>query len=189
MCASRFLKVTDMAHLYAAEVLEAGDRAIDATAGNGRDTLFLAGLVGPLGRVYAFDIQEESLLRTASLLKQANLQERVTLLQAGHEQISAFVHEPVAVAIFNLGYRPGGDHSIVTKTETTLPAVKAALRLLRLGGLVGVVVYPGHPEGKEEQKTLLGFCSGLSSLEYGVAYLSILNQDNDPPALILIQKR
>lgn len=189
MVRSGFLKVTEMAHLNAAQVLEAGDTAIDATAGNGRDTLFLAGLVGPLGRVYAFDIQEESLIRTASLLEQAHMRERVTLLQVGHEQISAYIHEPVSVAMFNLGYRPGGDRRIVTRTRTTLSAVQAALGLLRQGGLVVVVVYPGHAEGKEEQEALLSSCSGLNSAEYGVVYVSILNQDNEPPALILIYKR
>jgi predicted methyltransferase len=184
-----FIKMTEMAHLYAAQVLEAGDTAVDATAGNGKDTLFLARQVGPCGRVYAFDIQEQSLISTAALLEQANLRQRVSLLKAGHEQISAYIHEPVAVAMFNLGYLPGGDHRIVTGTKTTLPAVQAAMGLLRKGGLITVVVYPGHPEGKEEQEALLRCLSGLNSREYGVVHVSLLNQENQPPALILICKR
>ncbi len=183
-----FIKVTEMAHLFAAQVIEEGDTAVDATAGNGKDTLFLARLVGPRGRVYAFDIQKDSLTRTAALLEQAQVRGRVSLLQTGHEQISEYIHEPVSVTIFNLGYLPGGDRSIVTTTQTTLFAVQAALGLLRRGGLVAVVVYPGHPEGKEEQEALLCCCRGLNSREYRVVFVSILNQDHEPPALILIYK-
>jgi predicted methyltransferase len=186
---SGFIKVTEMAHLHAAQRLQAGGAAVDATAGNGMDTLFLARQVGPRGRVYAFDIQKSSLDKTAGLLEKENLRERVTLLQVGHEHISAYIHEPVAVVMYNLGYLPGGDHRIVTRTQTTLLALQAALGLLCRGGLVTVVAYPGHPEGKEEQEALLGFCSGLGSREYRVLYVSLLNQGKAPPALTLIYKR
>jgi hypothetical protein len=52
--------------------------------------------------------------------------------------------------MFNLGYRPGGDRSIVTRTDSTLTALESAYRLLLPGGIMTVVGYVGHPGGRDE---------------------------------------
>ena len=124
------IRITEIAQKQVAEVQREGDRAVDATAGNGWDTLFLARLVGPDGRVYAFDIQQAALDETAALLRKNKLLERVDLIHAGHEAMASYVKEPVAAVMFNLGYLPGGDHSIVTRPESTLRGLAAALQLL-----------------------------------------------------------
>jgi predicted methyltransferase len=178
-----------MAHFYAAQVLKAGEVAVDATAGNGWDTLFLARQVGPEGRVYAFDLQQRSLDCTSALLARENLQARVLLFQAGHEQMAAYIDGKVSVVMFNLGYLPGGDRVVVTKKETTLTAVQAALNLIRAGGLLTITAYPGHPEGKAEQAALIKFSEKLSSREYTVLQIKYLNRVKDPPALLLIYSR
>jgi len=184
-----YLKITDAAHLFAASVLKAGDVAVDATAGNGQDTLFLARHVGPEGRIYAFDLQSGSLERTAALLTRENIRDRVRLIHAGHELMADFIYEPVSVVMFNLGYLPGGDHSVVTTKRTTIAALQTALGLLRPGGLVTVTAYSGHPEGKEEMEALLCFCRELSGCDYRVLCTNYLNRVHDPPALIVICKR
>ena len=183
------MRITEMAHIYAALALNAGDIAVDATVGTGRDTLFLAQKVGPEGRVYAFDIQEEAICRTAQLLKAEGHHRQVRLIQGGHEKMADYVAGPVSVVMFNLGYLPGGDHRIVTGPETTLTAIQAALGLLRAGGLVTIAVYPGHPGGDAERDALTAWCRELSSREYRVISVSYLNRVQDPPALILIFNR
>ena len=139
------------ARYLAREVLERavrpGDTIVDATMGNGHDTLMLCEAVGPAGRVYAFDIQQDAVKETEKLLKSQGVYERATLINAGHEHMKDYVKEPVNAVVFNLGWLPGGDHSITTRWETTSRAVQAALELLGTGGVLVICAYPGHEEG------------------------------------------
>ncbi len=61
-----------------------GDTVVDATAGNGNDTLYLANLVGATGRVYSFDIQAQAIENTAALLAK---HDNVTLIHDGHQNV------------------------------------------------------------------------------------------------------
>src|SRR4051794_38219274 len=108
-----------------------GDRVIDATAGNGHDTYFLADLVKPTGHVYSFDIQQSAINATRERL--GNLNQQVTLIQSGHEQVKNFVSDEIAAAVFNLGYLPGSDHNIITRPDTTIQAIDGCLDLLKIG--------------------------------------------------------
>ena len=56
-----FPRATEMAHLWLRERVNAGAFVVDATTGNGHDTVFLAELVGVDGKVIAFDIQADAL--------------------------------------------------------------------------------------------------------------------------------
>ena len=111
-----------------------GDTVIDATMGNGHDTLFLCSLVGETGKVYAFDIQRDAVEATRSRLTAAGMADRAELLCIGHEKMAGKVPGPVKAVVFNLGWLPGGDHQITTRTETTLQAVRQALELLCVSG-------------------------------------------------------
>ena len=51
------LNAVSIAHRVAESVLREGDLAVDATAGNGHDTVFLAQAVGETGKVFAIDVQ------------------------------------------------------------------------------------------------------------------------------------
>ena len=97
---------------FVLEHLGEGDVAVDFTMGNGNDTLFLSKTVGESGRVYAFDIQEAALLSTREHLISEGAPENYTLICASHHRVKEFVHEPVKVGMFNLGYLPGGDKRI-----------------------------------------------------------------------------
>jgi tRNA G37 N-methylase Trm5 len=184
----RIKKITELAHFYLKEFIAAGDQVIDATAGNGYDTLFLADLVGNHGHVYAFDIQPAALIITKEKLLRNKLIDRVTLIEAGHEKLDQYLCGPVAAIIYNLGYLPGGNRQKATQYLTTIESIEKALSLLKAGGVIAVVVYPGHRTGLEEKVMLLRFCSKLSVNNYTVLHLQLCNQPNNPPELLLIQK-
>lgn len=156
-----YISITGLAHDTVSAHLDAGSLAVDATAGNGHDTLFLARQVNPGGRVFAFDIQPEALHSARTRIENAGLQDLVTWIQTGHEemvqQIPSASHGSVDAILFNLGYLPGGDKARTTQTKSTLAALDASLQLLRPGGMLSVAAYPGHPEGARECKAVEGW--------------------------------
>jgi predicted O-methyltransferase YrrM len=182
------LRALDFSRERVARVLKQGDRALDATCGNGKDTVFLAGCVGARGKVYAFDIQEQAVTKTRELLAARGMAERVALFLEDHARLLDLVQEPLGAAMFNLGYLPGSDHGLITRPKTTLPALKGALSLLVPGGLVSVVAYRGHPGGQEEANRVQAFLESLAQHEFSVLQYRFLNQANDPPELFLVEK-
>ncbi|MBR0267700.1 MAG: methyltransferase domain-containing protein [Clostridia bacterium] len=165
-----------------------GDTVVDATMGNGHDTLFLAGQVGPEGHVYAFDIQADAVESTRKLLAEQNLSDRVTLLCRSHAELVEAVPAGVAAVVFNLGWLPGGDHSITTLCASTEKAVSAALEILKPGGVVTVCAYPGHAEGTRELEMLTDRLASLSNREYNVLRHTFLNAGPGAPECFVIQK-
>ncbi|MCL6594483.1 MAG: methyltransferase domain-containing protein [Alicyclobacillus sp.] len=77
-----------LVHLLISQSVGKGGTAVDATAGNGKDALFLAGLVGPEGRVYAIDIQEKALQKTRELLESEGQAGQVVFIHASHEELA-----------------------------------------------------------------------------------------------------
>lgn len=147
---------TARAHREIAAVLREGDLAIDATAGNGHDTVFLAKLVGETGKVIAFDLQEQAIASTRERLATENLLDRVTLVHGSHTTIAAHATPgSVAAVMFNLGYLPGGDHTVITRTNETLHALDVALHTLKPGGILTIVCYPGHEGGDKESAAVV----------------------------------
>lgn len=148
------ISLTRRVHEEATAHIRPGDWALDATAGNGHDTLFLAHAVGQGGRVFAMDVQAQALAVTRLRLDQANASARVDLLHAGHAELPTVLPAEcfgkLAAILFNLGYLPGGDKTLITHTESTLHALDASLELLHKGGLLSVLAYPGHMGGLAE---------------------------------------
>lgn len=164
-----------------------GETVIDATAGNGNDTLFLATHVGEDGHVYAFDIQQQALDATAERLNDLN--ERVTLVLDSHANIDKHVQGPIGGAMFNLGYLPHSDDlSVITKPDTTIEAIHKILGLLKKDGVITISVYDGHEGGKEERDALLAYVKSLHQAEVHVARYELLNQRNNPPFLLALEK-
>lgn len=170
------------------EQIQLGDIVIDATAGNGHDTLLLAQCVGETGRVLAFDIQAAAIEATKTRLIQHDLLSRVSLIQAGHERMAEFAPSGVAAVVFNLGYLPRGDKAITTLPETSLQAIQSTLNLLKINGLLLVVVYDGHETGKREKTQILDFFAQLPSHQFRVLQYGFLNRHNCPPMVILVEK-
>ncbi|MDQ0286580.1 tRNA G37 N-methylase Trm5 [Desulfofundulus luciae] len=185
---ARSASAVQWAQSFIAPVLVPGCLAVDATAGNGQDTLFLARGVGPQGKVFAFDIQIQALEKTREELAGAGLLDRVILLAADHREMAAHVPGAVKAVMFNLGYLPGGDHRIITRPESTLEALKAALSLLASGGRISLVVYTGHPGAAEELRVVEEFTRGLSPRHYTVVRLSFWNRSSRAPVVILLEK-
>lgn len=171
------------------KVLQPGDAAVDATMGNGHDTLLLCELVGEAGRVYAFDVQQKALENTKKRLAEAGVLSRARLHCLGHERMQEIVEEPAAAVVFNLGWLPGGDHSVTTRWETTRRAVEAALRLLKPLGVLVICAYPGHPEGDREREALMGFLSALPPQRFNVLWHKFLNAGPGAPECFVIQKQ
>lgn len=173
---------------YMTRAVRSGDTVVDATMGNGKDTLFLCGLVGESGHVYAFDVQAEAVARTRERIDEAGYASRATLLLAGHETMAEHVKGPVQAVMFNLGWLPGAVHAVTTKTETTLAAVRAATALIAPGGIVTVCVYPGHEEGARELEALGALAAGLDVRRFNVLHHRFVNASLQTPQLILIQR-
>ncbi len=163
-----------------------GDTVVDFTMGNGNDTLFLSKTVGECGRVYAFDIQDGALISTRAHLESEGAPENYTLINASHHRVEEFVAEPIKAGIFNLGYLPrSGNKQVTTMRETTLPAVKAALRLLAPDGVLIVAIYPGHEEGALEGEMLREYFSTLSRFRICASEFRILNSPTSPYFFLL----
>lgn len=186
-------KTTRLSVKIMEEYISHGDLVIDATAGNGNDTLALAKLAGKGGKVLAFDIQQEALKKTESLLKEEGFFDVCRLILDSHHNMGNYLAEEekggVSAIVFNLGYLPRANKELTTKVQTTLPAVEKSLEFIKPNGIVVLIVYSGHEEGMHEKEALLSFASQLSEKKYHTAYLSYPNQKKNPPELLLITKK
>ncbi|WP_163652671.1 class I SAM-dependent methyltransferase [Listeria sp. PSOL-1] len=181
--------ILQFSHSLLKKIVFPGDVVIDATCGNGHDTLFLAQLVGVNGMVYGFDIQKEAIEATATRLEEAAAHHQVQLFQTSHENIHTVVDQPIKAAIYNLGYLPGGDKAITTNPSSTLTSIEQALLKLIKGGMAILVIYHGHPSGKLEKEAILTFVQDLAQQDFHVLEYRFLNQQNHPPFVIVIEKR
>jgi predicted methyltransferase len=155
------VRVTERAQKLATDILRPGDIAVDGTAGKGRDTACLAQAVGSSGHVHAFDIQAKAVASTRNLLEVAGLLDRVSVHLRSHAELAEVLtpaqQGKVGVALFNLGYLPGGNPDIITRPDSTQAALEAAFDALRPGGRLICVAYTGHPGGSEESDVVLKF--------------------------------
>lgn len=181
-------KITEIAQHFAGLAIEPGDFVIDATAGNGFDTLFLADRVGAEGKVYAFDVQDHALQITADKLQKAGFSDRVKLIHSGHERLADFTSDQVSVVMYNLGYLPGGNKEIITKSSTSIESLGQGLNLLKNEGVITIVLYPGHEEGYLESKEIIKYAVDLASNDYLVYHLRVVNRFGSPPELLVIKK-
>lgn len=167
------------------------DIVIDATVGNGNDTVLLATLVGSTGKVYGFDVQDAALKTTQQKLLLTGLLPQTELILDGHENLDQYIpDDPIISAItFNLGYLPKSDKSIITRSETTLEAIRKGLTYLRKGGIVTIMVYYGHEGGMEEKNDVSDLVVNLPQENYQVLKYEFVNQKNYPPFLYVIEKK
>ncbi|HJF31494.1 MAG TPA: methyltransferase domain-containing protein [Sporosarcina psychrophila] len=180
-------RILPFARQLFSETVNAGETVVDATTGNGNDTLFLAELVSETGHVLAFDIQQAALDSTAERL--GDLSDRVSLILDSHANVEKYVNGQIGCAVFNLGYLPHSeDLSIVTKADSTIKAIDTILGLLKKGGIIAVSVYDGHEGGSEERDALLAYVKNLHQADVHVIRYEMINQRNNPPFLIAMEK-
>jgi ubiquinone/menaquinone biosynthesis C-methylase UbiE len=185
------MRLTEKVHHILTNHLKEGDRAIDATAGNGYDTLFLAEQAGPSGKVIAIDIQDCAIQSTRERLESTGLIDRVRLVTDDHatalKKLIVDDHENVAAITFNLGYLPGSDKGIQTRAESTEQALAASIQLLSPGGYLCVTAYRGHSGGTAEAKTVEAFMR-KSQTEGHTVDCYEPESSNSPPVLWVLKK-
>ncbi|CAO2816583.1 unnamed protein product [Amaranthus hypochondriacus] len=187
-------KVTEVAHLVWKLVVQKGDTVVDATCGNGNDTLVLAKLViddSFQGCVYGMDVQEDAIKITSSLLDQSldpGQRKCVKLFSVCHSRMANVLPTNVRLVAFNLGYLPGGDKGIITQSATTLIALEAAKELLLPGGVISIVAYVGHPGGREEYDIVRRFASELPAERWACSHIEMLNKPMAPVLIILFKR-
>ncbi|MGX7014590.1 class I SAM-dependent methyltransferase [Vagococcus silagei] len=178
-------------HQLLTEVVHEGDHVIDATMGNGHDTLFLAELVGIKGQVDAFDIQEQALQNTSERLTSAQANKQVQLHLKSHEFVNTVLqpNQTIQAAVFNLGYLPSGDKNIITQSKSTIRSIEILCEHLAPKGRIIVVLYSGHDGGKLEKQQVLDFVTDLPQELFSVLMYQFINQKNEPPALLCIERK
>jgi 16S rRNA C1402 N4-methylase RsmH len=183
------MRLVERVHAALAEVVGVGDFAIDATVGNGHDAAHLAALVGASGEVHAFDIQQEALESAERRLEERGLLDHCSLHHVGHEHLAETLPPETRgrtqAIVFNLGYLPGGDKSVITTASTTLKALRAALNWLAPGGILTVIVYRAHPGGKEEFREVEQLLLGLELGEFRISSEQPATEDHSPIAFIV----
>lgn len=165
----------ELSKIYWKNHLKSDDLAIDATCGNGWDTLFLASICQVIG----LDIQKEAIEKTQALL---DLHEKkATLLLLSHEKIDEIPRsKPPQLIVYNLGYLPKGDKSITTKVDSTCQSIQKGLHLIAEQGALSITCYPGHEEGEKEQKALLHLAQSLPSAQWRVSFHQWVNAFKSP---------
>ncbi|HLR42192.1 MAG TPA: class I SAM-dependent methyltransferase [Pseudogracilibacillus sp.] len=187
-----FKGIIPFAHDLLKSVVAEGDIAIDATCGNGHDTLFLAKLVGDKGHVYTFDVQAQAIESAKQLLAKNDV-ENVSYIHDSHAKINTYLskkyQEKVSAAVFNLGYLPRSDKSIITQADSTIAALEQLLPYIKKNGRIVLVVYHGHEGGKEEKDAVVDFAEQLDQQLYQVIRYQFINQKNNPPFVVAIEKK
>lgn len=182
-------QITEWCHSIIQSQAVHGGIYIDATMGNGNDTLFLCKMAGRTGHVWAFDIQESALKNTAALLMANSFTDSATLIQNGHEHMNDYLDpESADVICFNFGYLPGGDHTLATQPSTSLTAIKQGLDILKSGGMMSLCIYSGGDTGFEEKNRILNFLKALPARQYTVITNEYYNRGNCPPLPVFIFK-
>lgn len=157
--------------------------AMDGTLGKGADMAFLCDLE-QVAKVWGFDIQQEAIDFSKKQIE--GIQKEVHLILDSHHKVDEYIKEPIDIAMFNLGYLPTGDKSIVTHTETTLIALQKVLDQLAEGGIMTVLTYPGHEEGARENEAISEFLSKVNGKRYEVFQISKQNVKKPCPKIYLI---
>ena len=181
--------ILSQAHSVVRPAIPSGGLAIDGTVGNGHDTQMLAQAVGAGGQVYGFDVQHAAIEATTKRLQAAGLANRVTCFEVGHEHMDQHVPEGavghVDAAMFNLGYLPGSDKSVITAPDTTLRGLEHALRCIRPGGVLTVVTYIGHAGGQPEAEAVDAWAASLDQADARVLAYEFVNRKTAPQLLAI----
>lgn len=182
-----------MNHLSAAhqawkEHLCPGDAVVDATAGNGHDTCFLAQLLQGEGKLTAYDIQEHALTRTRQLLETTLTPQTLAIVELKHASHAVMTESNLALIVYNLGYLPGGDRAITTSVASTLVSLQYAQQALTSRGMLSIMCYPGHPEGALEEEAVVVWAAALPSSHWEVCHHRWLNRGLHAPSWLQIKR-
>ncbi len=207
------LKITERTHELLKPYIEPGDLAIDATLGNGNDALFLYQAVGEEGVVIGLDILSEALVSSTKLFKDrydlcrinhrvdslGDENKNIHLLEYSHDKLKELMlpRRP-KVIFFNLGYFPDTSKALsgenindkgATVTEVTLEALKQSSEVIDKGGVLSIVTYPGHGEGKREHEAVVLWLQSLAPKDFEVITIVQTNRSSRTPVQHLVHKK
>lgn len=148
--------------------------AVDATLGNGKDSLFLARALsqtqGKDSTLFGFDIQVSAVENSCSLLEKEGFKkgDDFHFFLCNHKDAKTFLEEKFGcdyisskgkgVIMFNLGWLPSSDKEIVTLANSTLSALVDSLEILRkTSGFLSVLSYRAHEGGMDEYLKVRNF--------------------------------
>lgn len=189
-----------------ADVLRAGDTAIDATCGNGHDASDIAALLAQraaqssagepaAGRLIALDVQPAAVDATRARVSEAlrgcgGPLPAVEVLLQDHSSFPASLPPgSVRLVVYNLGYLPGGgDHGRTTTAESTIRSLRAAQELLAVGGAMTIMCYPAHPEGRVEAEAVHAHLATLDKHRWRVLVCRP-NQNTSEKFLVVALRR
>ncbi|MFA5720244.1 MAG: class I SAM-dependent methyltransferase [Acholeplasmataceae bacterium] len=168
---------------YLLDHLNKEDIVVDATIGNGNDTLFLSEISK---FVYGFDIQQEAIDKTKSYLKSFKIKNFKLILDS-HENILTYIKDFKGV-VFNLGYLPNADKSITTTKESTINTLKRLTDHLNEESFIIMTCYPGHDEGFIEALAIKDFIKELND-SFNVLTYEFINKPKAPFVVVIEKKR
>ena len=182
------MSLTRFAHKLIKEKFDTVKYGVDATCGNGNDTLFLAGMCDIDGMIFSFDVQNEALDNAEKLLADNNLYTGVMLINSGHENMEKLIKSKVDVVMFNLGFLPNSESKICTLSKSTISALNSSNNLLRAGGMITVLCYPGTDEGKKETEDVRNWLDEKDNFEFRISEYLSEKPDDTTPVLYLLEK-
>ena len=186
---AKYGKLVDFVHMLIKTSYSGKDslQFVGATCGNGFDTLFLSNTAGERGFVKAFDIQDQAIERTNSLLAENKIYDNFQVINDSHEFAGKYLSEKIDVAVFNLGYLPFSDKTVTTSPETTIRAISNLLPFLNEEGRIFITTYVSHDVGYEI-KEVMDYLNSLDKNSYNVIHVRITNKENNPPELYIVEK-
>ena len=165
--------------------VENAEVAVDMTVGNGFDSKNILEILKPK-KLYCFDIQQGALDNSKKLLEDFSNYE---LILENHRDFDKYVKENIDFAMYNLGYLPKGDKNITTNAVDVEESLKKLLEKLNKNGVIFITFYIGHLCGQIESAEISRVLKNLEQKEFTVLKFLFENQKNNPPYVVMIQKR
>ncbi len=183
------VSISDLSHLFIQNLTDGSGIYIDATAGNGYDTLFIAKMLKKDGFLYSFDISEKAIINTKKLLKENNINsDNIKIINDSHENTDKYITDKkIKAAMFNLGYLPNSDKNTITKAKSTIYAIEMILNMLADKGVVTICSYVGH-DGGEEDREVRGYLLSLDKKAYEISVMEMMGRTGAPVLYLIIKK-
>ena len=184
------LTAVELTHRFLRSTLAPGGLYLDATCGNGHDTLFLCSVAGENGRVIGLDIQPQAAANTNALLAANGMAAIGRAECCDHRELLRFAPPGSADCVmFNFGWLPGAAHDVHSTADSTLPALQAGLDALKPGGVLAAVLYSGKVIGNAEKKAAAEFFRSLPLADYTVLICEFANWADTAPLPCFVIKR
>ena len=105
-----------------------------------------------------------------------------------YKTIPTHYHGNIKAIMFNLGYLPGGDKTIITSTDSTITALNSSCHLLSSNGIITIIAYPGHSGGDLETVQVTNWCDQLDITQFEVHVIYSSTDKQSAPRLFVIHK-